>query len=1331
MSRIIRYLLCLLSLFIVQQTARAQQFPVSASTQIIPPYSVYLPDYAVPGSDKLRVILVQNDLTRPSYDVRLQMTVERNGTVIMRTAPSFTPKPLTLSPGVPTIIGGTELYDYLNSVNIEFSGGFSRDEYERTKSLPEGAYRVSFTAYDYRRSQVQVSNVGANVFFFQKSDPPLLNLPICGSRVEKRDPQFMNFNWSTRNSPNPLPGSGTEYVFSLYEIKPAGSNPDYILRTARPIYTTTTESNTLVYGPGEPLLVDSMQYVWTVQARDKSGRDLFSNQGLSKSCTFTYLGNNPFAQFNIGKPTLSGRSNGQRSIRLSWPLAPADAAYKVEAYRLQYRATKKDGVEFDWLTEEKQKDTAFTVNSLEPGRSYEARLQWRVAGVYGAYSDLVTIKTDTLKPFVCGDATPVNQTTNTTPLVAAKITDIVRIGHFDVLLTQVSGGNGTFSGVGRVITPGFGIGLKMEFKNITINSDMLVTKGEMYAATEGIDKFVKDKLDEQRGGNDVGQVVTGDIVPDIKTNLYIFSAEDIKVDTTAKTITLTNSQSGQQEVINYKDKGKTLPLVLEDAGGNLYNIDKNGKVTSAGRRDSSLAGNAAALAALNTLQLDKGEVTFSVPSGSKYAFDAWKDSYAGKPVLDSSYELLANGKYRVSAKATQSGVQDVVIATLKNAAAGVADSLKFVSGKGIFYPFSRNGDTYTITITGGPAGDAQEVYAVFSKTGGGYTSIGKLLVASYPTLQKKVVLIPIGASTTVPVSAIESSLKSAYEKIGVVYTVEVDESFRSDLSWDDNGDKVLQDSKSAFLSNGFTGEEKAMKKAYRKSHDIDNNTVYLFVVNEAALSDGDLLGKMPRQSQFGFIFTKGASTDKVGRTVAHEIGHGDYTLEHTFSAGIGLPKATTENLMDYNSGYELLKYQWNIVHDPGSVWGIFEDDGESTLFYNNYFLIKDRLLKDVPDADYLDNDSINYVVPDGRIIRLGKDFKVSFGGYLVVKGTANASGMSKDAIGVITGFNKGDTYWSCLFSSDGTFLGYFSNGSTRTKYEFKEQTGERLIVAGVEFSKCQLAIYSGIYQAKAVKYTAFDEIPFKDNNRKLIGVKSIEGKECVECTLKLENKPADVQNVLKEYYVNPKSSRLDDLMENVSEQNMKNFLCVDERFELIRNISDGFVVGDDDEMSIIKLIRSTPDDQVKDMLSRFDKDSTGLLATIFSSIDGDELTEYFSAMSQLFIRSKSAIEWATIYNEFDLAAGKVQYSMDSRDCNFWYEMARQAKVFVTHAYNGEGVNTIHYTLPMEAPIYDQYGRVAASFRDNNCTLNILHQTFRTRPFELIRLLSYTKEGNIT
>ncbi|NML39648.1 hypothetical protein HHL17_20785 [Chitinophaga sp. G-6-1-13] len=1058
MPNLFRYLLSYLLLICISQTAAAQQYPVTASTQIIPPYSVYLPDYVVPGSDKLRVILVQNDLTKPSYDVRLQMTVERNGTLIMRTAPAFTPRPLTLSAGVPTIISGTDLADYLNTSNIEFSGGFSRDSYERTRSLPEGSYRITFTAFDYRRPTVQVSNTGANIFFFQKNDPPLLNLPICGSRVEKRDPQFLTFSWSSRNTPNPLEGGGTEYIFSLYEIKPKNSNPDYIVRSTRPIYTITTDNTTIPYGPGEPALTDSMEYVWIVQARDKSGRDMFSNQGLSQSCRFTYLGNNPFETNKISKPKLSGEATGERTMKLQWAAAPASAAYRVETYRVQYRAVKKDGVEYDWQTSESPTDTALNVHSLEPGRSYEARLQWRVTGVYGPFSDVVTVTTKPLRTFTCGDPALLQAPQNNTPLPSAARGAIFRIGHFDVLVSDISGGDGVYSGRGKVVTPGFGGGMLVQFKQISVNTDMVVTRGEMQAVTEGIDKFISDEQKNQRGGDDVGQVKTGDVVPDIVTKLHLFTKESIKVNTEDGTITFTDSNTGQSETVNYKDKGKGLPLVIEDTDGNLYNVDKNGKVTSAGTRDKSLAGNPGALAALNTLDLSNGMFTFS-GKNSKYAFDAWKDNYYGKPVLDSSYEKLADGRYRVAAKAILPGEQDQVIATLSGGKDIDTSKIKFVSGKGIVYPSSPSPEGFVITLTGGPAGDAQEIYAVYAK-GGKNISMGKLLVASYAPKQKQVMLIPVGKAT-IQQEAVEKALKDAYEKIGVTYTVTVDESFRDNRAWDLNKDSLLQDSHSSFLGNGFTGEEKAMRKAYSKDHKIDNNTSYLFVVNEAALNDGDLQGKMPRQSQFGFIFAKGASVESIGRTVAHETGHGAYTLEHTFSAGIGLDIRSTDNLMDYSNGYSLLKYQWDVVHDPGHVWGIFENDQEQQQVSFGSVKVFEKFINK-PSNTY------TFLTPAGTKVTLPEDaanlsFSTLDRTFYKVKDKVDTNQPTEDLVplGALLSFDVKQVRYAVNFSAN-RFNGYLNAEGSVYKDDVSKTLG----------ADTGIAVFLGVKEGKFITYAS-------------------------------------------------------------------------------------------------------------------------------------------------------------------------------------------------------------------------------------------------------------------
>ncbi len=158
----------------------SQLFPVQATTQLVPPYSVYLPDYATGINNQLRVLLLNKDVTQPGYKVKLKMTIELNGSIIMRTTDFYNPAPITLEPNQPYSVEGTQLAPYLNSNNIDFIG-YSKQEYEQKKGLPEGAYKVCFTAYDYvRPDNVKVSNEACSYYYLSKNDPPFVNMPACG-----------------------------------------------------------------------------------------------------------------------------------------------------------------------------------------------------------------------------------------------------------------------------------------------------------------------------------------------------------------------------------------------------------------------------------------------------------------------------------------------------------------------------------------------------------------------------------------------------------------------------------------------------------------------------------------------------------------------------------------------------------------------------------------------------------------------------------------------------------------------------------------------------------------------------------------------------------------------------------------------------------------------------------------------------------------------------------------------------------------------------------------------------------------------------------------------
>ncbi|HXO76914.1 MAG TPA: hypothetical protein VN824_16785, partial [Puia sp.] len=128
-----RKLVFLLLLSACAATGRAQIYPVQLSTLVSPPYSIYLPDYASPGGEKLRLVLLQRDLTVQGYRVRFDMKVQVNGVTIMQTSRSAMPPPITLQPGIPTVLGGSDLSWYVQPQNLEFGGGYSSSTYEQSR----------------------------------------------------------------------------------------------------------------------------------------------------------------------------------------------------------------------------------------------------------------------------------------------------------------------------------------------------------------------------------------------------------------------------------------------------------------------------------------------------------------------------------------------------------------------------------------------------------------------------------------------------------------------------------------------------------------------------------------------------------------------------------------------------------------------------------------------------------------------------------------------------------------------------------------------------------------------------------------------------------------------------------------------------------------------------------------------------------------------------------------------------------------------------------------------------------------------------------------------
>ena len=292
----------------------SQNYPVHITTQLVAPFSGYLPDYSSAGEEKLKLLVLFTDFTKPQYNIKLKISIQGQG-ISIQSKPYFYDGPYTLQPGVPIEISGSELSNLLSSQNLDFSG-ITKSQYEQKKVLPEGFYTVCINAYDFNNpTPIIVSNTACAQAWMILSDPPFLNLPVCSSTITANNPQQLTFSFTQMNMGSPNSAANTEYVFELWEIRPQGAVANNIIQTVPPIYTYTTNVTGINYGITEPPLLLGMEYAWRVKAQDITGRDYFKNNGYSQVCTFTYGNILEGANLNLN---VHAQGVSQRQIKVWW-----------------------------------------------------------------------------------------------------------------------------------------------------------------------------------------------------------------------------------------------------------------------------------------------------------------------------------------------------------------------------------------------------------------------------------------------------------------------------------------------------------------------------------------------------------------------------------------------------------------------------------------------------------------------------------------------------------------------------------------------------------------------------------------------------------------------------------------------------------------------------------------------------------------------------------------------------------------------------------------------------------------------------------------------------
>jgi hypothetical protein len=283
--------LFLLVLSLLVFKTQAQIYPVSNNVVMSFPHPIFLFDYYEAGATNLQVSVKLNDFSVPTRNVKLKFTIE-NGDIELSTKNEYRPlTPIVLSPGVPLTLQGSDLFDALNTNNLNLKGITSAYLNANGGKLPEGQYNFCVEVLDYNSGKVLSLSTCSSVFL-QLQQVPTLIAPICEEYIAPMNPQSIRFSWQTSGAGVPSLGGLTTYKLFLYKItEPNLPDPKNAVLNSKAVLVY--ESNDITLNNfnldfSTTLLIAGNTYVYRIKATGPNGKETFENDGYTEWCWFNY-----------------------------------------------------------------------------------------------------------------------------------------------------------------------------------------------------------------------------------------------------------------------------------------------------------------------------------------------------------------------------------------------------------------------------------------------------------------------------------------------------------------------------------------------------------------------------------------------------------------------------------------------------------------------------------------------------------------------------------------------------------------------------------------------------------------------------------------------------------------------------------------------------------------------------------------------------------------------------------------------------------------------------------------------------------------------------------
>ena len=915
----------LMSVLCFSVAQAAITYPLQLSAHILPPYGCRLSDYVVQGMERLNLTVLQRDLRYSNYDFLVRMQVKQGTKIVISSTAGYTVKS-----GQLTRLNSANLF---NGLTADIT---AQDKYkENGFCLNEGAYEFVFQAFDAKNTSLPVSEPVYFHTYLSKALPPACVFPANGSCVDYKS-AAVNFAWMEKSVS--MPSNGKRYSLEVYEMPEGFDGTDRaenLAGASEPVYRKDDINGNITVHTAPVsagMFIKGRTYVWRV-------RSYSADFGQADSRVSGHVENNGYSQYSafkfgtcvdvedvwkkkdqaaIGavkydsskKPVLESVDTSGAVAVVEWLHEPEKFCGYVVEWNMADTALAPWGQKIV-----SEKDSFAYISGLSYGVDYIVRLRGVICNgseeqAYSACADnVLSFRLEKREDAECGN--PVPQVTSLVSLKEAmKEGDVLSAnGHDVTVLTcemNVSGSDTTFTGTG-LVSYGFlknFFNLTVKFDNVKINDRKELLQGMVYANTDlnnCLDLNLNRLANKGSAGSGPAQRQTA------------------KFDEFSSADNIPENKAGL-------------------AGGTMYAWDADGNRVECGTlEDTSCAS--------NNLFVDSrhGEVLFDNLEGMEWnpPFDREKRPFDRNLTFSDYYESLDG--YSVPWIGVPEGGATKVKATLLQGASVNPNDVHFVlrTGSQSIRLNAKRIDgnssvaTYEVPVFADKAGDKGaylELSAVVSTGEGACSQQLVLGVAKVYAMKREtfnIRLVPCH-DVTIDKGTIEQKLNKIYNPLGKTFTVTVDDVFYGDSSF-----SFIADTFNVTDISRWTTETEDMtylKYLYSEERGFSEDSVYLFVLPKANM-DG-VTGFMPRGKHVGYLFCdKNEAID--ARTVAHELGHGLFTLEHAFDYITDKTVGKTDNLMDYSDGENLKVWQWTHMDNHGPVVPFF--DGEEDAMMENVF----------------------------------------------------------------------------------------------------------------------------------------------------------------------------------------------------------------------------------------------------------------------------------------------------------------------------------------------------------------------------------------------------------